>query len=98
LSELSVTIANLKEIGIDLEKESAEKVAALIKLMIDTLSKLDAALSKHDFGSIEEHMQYSAKTLRPMMDKVREYADALEGEVADDLWPLPKYQEMLFIK
>jgi len=32
------------------------------------------------------------------MDKVREYADALEGEVADDLWPLPKYQEMLFIK
>jgi len=98
LSELSVTIANLKEIGIDLEKESAEKVAALIKLMMDTLSKLDAALSKHDFGSIEEHMQYSAKTLRPMMDKVREYADALEGEVADDLWPLPKYQEMLFIK
>lgn len=98
LSELSVTIANLKEIGIDLEKESAEKVAALIKLMMDTLSKLDAALSKHDFGSIEDHMQYSAKTLRPMMDKVREYADALEGEVADDLWPLPKYQEMLFIK
>jgi len=29
---------------------------------------------------------------------VREYADALEGEVADDLWPLPTYQELLFIK
>jgi glutamine synthetase len=32
------------------------------------------------------------------MLQVREAADALEGYVADDLWPLPTYQEMLFIK
>ena len=32
------------------------------------------------------------------MDDVRTDADALEAEVADDLWPLPTYQEMLFIK
>jgi glutamine synthetase len=29
---------------------------------------------------------------------VREVADKLEKIVADDLWPLPKYEEMLFIK
>ncbi len=29
---------------------------------------------------------------------VREVADRLERIVADDLWPLPKYSEMLFIK
>jgi glutamine synthetase len=29
---------------------------------------------------------------------VREVADKLEKVVADDLWPLPKYEEMLFIK
>ncbi len=29
---------------------------------------------------------------------VREAADKLEKVVADDLWPLPKYEEMLFIK
>lgn len=34
----------------------------------------------------------------PAMEAVREVADALEGIVADDLWPLPTYQEMLFIK
>jgi glutamine synthetase len=34
----------------------------------------------------------------PAMAAVREVADRLEGIVADDLWPLPKYQEMLFIK
>jgi len=65
---------------------------------MDSVSKLDMALHNHDFASHEEHLQYSAKTIRPMMDNVREFADALEGEVADDLWSLPTYQEMLFIK
>jgi glutamine synthetase len=32
------------------------------------------------------------------MDAVRDVADRLEKIVADDLWPLPKYEEMLFIK
>jgi glutamine synthetase len=99
LSELSGTIDNLKKIGLEFELiETAKKVVSLTKFLMDNVSKLDDALNKHDFSTTEEHMQYSAKTLRPMMDKVREYADALEGEVADDLWPLPKYQEMLFIK
>ena len=32
------------------------------------------------------------------MTAVRDVADKLERLVADDLWPLPKYAEMLFIK
>lgn len=32
------------------------------------------------------------------MAAVRQYTDALEDMVADDLWALPTYQEMLFIK
>ena len=32
------------------------------------------------------------------VDRSAKYADELEGIVADDLWPLPTYQEMLFIK
>ena len=34
----------------------------------------------------------------PAMNQTRETADKLERLVADDLWPLPKYSEMLFIK
>jgi len=98
LSDLSNTILGLKEIGIDFEQEVAEKVASLIKSMLEHVSKLTAALSYHNFASTDEHLQYSAKTIRPLMDKVREYADELEAEVADDLWPLPTYQELLFIK
>jgi len=98
LTELSMTIGNMGEIGIDLEKGTATKVAGLIKSMMDSVAELSDLSSKHYFPSVEEHMQFCAQTIRPLMDKVREYADGLEGEVADDLWPLPTYQEMLFIK
>lgn len=98
LSELSSAISNAAAIGIEIDKESAQTVSNLIKLLMDGVSKLSAAMAKHDFDSIEEHMQYSAQTIRPLMDKVREYADTLEGEVADNFWPLPTYQEMLFVK
>ena len=43
-------------------------------------------------------MQFCANDIRSLMDEVRSHADVLEAEVADELWPLPKYQEMLFIK
>jgi glutamine synthetase len=98
LSELAQAIAQAKAIGIEMSQEGAEKVAALIQLMMDNVSKLSAALAKHEFDSMEDHMQHSAQTIRPLMDQVREFADALEGEVADDFWPLPTYQEMLFVK
>ena len=32
----------------------------------------------------------------PAMDAVRDAADELETLVADELWPLPKYRELLF--
>ncbi len=97
-TDLAGSIATLGGIGITMEKEPAEKVATLIQSMMDNVSKLTAAMGSHDFATPEEHMQYCAQTIRPLMDKVREYADALEGEIADDLWPLPTYQEMLFVK
>ena len=98
LSELSLAISNAAAIGIEINKENAQTLSNLIKLMMDSVGKLSEAIAKHDFDSIEEHMQYSAQTIRPLMDKVREYADTLEGEVADNFWPLPTYQEMLFVK
>lgn len=98
VSDLSATISSLKGMGIEFSAESAQKVASLANGILATTNKLEAALLKEEFASTEEHMQYFAGTIRSLMDEVRGYADALEGEVADDVWPLPKYQEMLFIK
>jgi glutamine synthetase len=41
---------------------------------------------------------YARDSQLAAMSTVREAADKLERVVADDLWPLPKYEEMLFIK
>jgi glutamine synthetase len=41
---------------------------------------------------------YFRDTVIPKMTAMREIADKLERLVADDLWPLPKYSEILFIK
>ncbi|MBJ7898700.1 MAG: glutamine synthetase type III [Cyanobacteria bacterium RI_101] len=98
LADLGNTILSLKEIGMDLETETLEKVSALVKSMMEKVGKLSAALENHDFANSEEHMRYLAQIVRPLMDEVRDYGDSLEGEIADDLWPLPTYQEMLFIK
>ena len=98
LGELSTAIAAAKSVGLSLDNNTAENVASLTKKMTDKIGELESAAAKHDFADTEAHMQHSAKVIRPLMDAVREYGDGLEYEVADDLWPLPKYQEMLFIK
>jgi len=89
LSDLSSTISSLISTGIELGNERLVQIAGLLISMMETVDKLAAAISKHDFSTPEEHMQFCAKTIRPLMDEVRHYADALEGEVADELWPYP---------
>ncbi len=98
LADIATTVGGLEEMGISLDKDNIKTVAELTNSMTSKVSKLSSALTKEDFASTEEHMKYFATTIRPMMDAVREDVDALEAEVADDLWPLPTYQEMLFIK
>jgi len=98
LADIAATVAGLEEMGINLAPDNIKKVAELTNSMTSKVDKLIAVLAKEDFGNTEAHMQYCAKTIRSMMDSVREDVDALEAEVADDLWPLPTYQEMLFIK
>jgi glutamine synthetase len=98
IAELSSTNTSLAEIGIGLDKDSLETLVSLTNSMMTSVSKLSDAIEQHDFESTEEHMTFCAKTICPLMLEVRESADALEGLVADEYWPLPKYQEMLFIK
>ena len=98
LSELSMVNSSMAEMGVEMDNSIAQKVAAEANAMIVAVGKLSAAMENHDFASTEEHMQYCAKDVRSLMDEVRSHADTLETEVDDELWPLPKYQEMLFIK
>lgn len=98
LSHLSDTLTKLSALKIEAAPDTAAKVAGLANSLMTSVTKLGEALAKHDFPSTEAHLAHGAKTVRPLMDEVRRIADTLEAEVGDGHWPLPTYQEMLFIK
>ncbi len=76
------------------------EVEPLIKEFHFALLKLeDANLAEnHPDSSPMKEAIYMRDTVIGAMNDVRDVADRLEKLVADDLWPLPKYSEMLFIK
>ena len=38
------------------------------------------------------------ETVRPYLESIRDHIDHLEMEIDDEIWPLPKYRELLFTK
>jgi glutamine synthetase len=88
-------LAELKQAGVEsLVVETQE----LVDELIAAIHVLEQANAEHPDDEGLEHAVYMRDVVIPAMDAVRLAADKLEKIVADDLWPLPKYQEMLFIK
>ena len=54
--------------------------------------------SIHGVSNPKEAAKHCFREMKPAITAVRDVVDELEGIVADDYWPLPTYQEMLFIK
>lgn len=98
LTDLAVTAGATADMGIELGNDLAKSIGSDINGLMDAVGALSAAIEKDDFDSEEAHMQYCAQEIRGMVEDVRGFADSLEANVANDMWPLPTYQEMLFIK
>ena len=62
---------------------------------IDVLANQNQELGGEDVVSKAEHMRVN---IIPAMKSVRDAADRLERIVPDDLWPVPTYRDMLFVK
>ncbi|MHB0937989.1 MAG: glutamine synthetase III family protein [Armatimonadota bacterium] len=78
-----------------------EEMLAEIAQNINGLKEAVDHLSQHCCHEGEDdllaHAVYFRDIIVPAMQEVRKYADALETVVDDEIWPLPKYREMLFI-
>jgi glutamine synthetase len=70
----------------------------LLGELFDRIVALEYVNEHHPVQEGLQHAVYMRDQVVPAVDGVREVADRLERIVADDLWPLPKYSEMLFIK
>jgi glutamine synthetase len=96
-TELATNLAALKAVGVTGDSSSLDQVSEALAALRAGLAKL-----RHELGSkTAKHAAAEAKhaqvALLPAMAAVRAASDELEGLVADDLWPLPTYQEMLYI-
>jgi glutamine synthetase len=84
----------------------AAGLTALAKETADLVNRFSAAIKKLQVANLDENHPedlmeeavYLRDTVTSAVAEVRAIADTLERTVADDLWPLPRYSEMLFIK
>lgn len=97
LGDLSGSLMEQKSLGLAIDTSLAEQISSLNKDLQDEIVVLEQALNNPPHGSAA-HMKHCAEVLLPIMLKLRKAADSLELLVDDDRWPLPTYQEMLFIR
>jgi glutamine synthetase len=72
-------------------------VSALADGLVDAIHGLEAAQhDAHEAASVHAEAEAFCVTVIPAQNAVRAVADELETLVSDDLWPLPKYRELLF--
>jgi glutamine synthetase len=83
--------------------ECGDTVAAL-RVFVELVTKLrtatvgvEKAAAHHDADPIKHAGQISS-VLKPAMAELRAVVDTLETLVAADLWPLPTYRDLLFLK
>jgi glutamine synthetase len=98
-AQLAQSVAAVKAAGVagKQAKRSLEELTTLtdqFKLAADKLQ----GLLEHEDGDAEKHAKYFRDKVVPAMTALREAGDSLECIVPHDLWPLPTYREMLFVR
>lgn len=96
-SELAQSAVLFTKLGRTPDTGLLDRVNTKLEGLEQALQALEEALLPCGADTMHTAIHYGEKVL-PLMAQVREWADALECLVPEDVWPLPSYQEMLFIK
>jgi len=87
-----------KELDLGVQKELLMSVSSLINKTQSGLTTLNEKLKKADSIHDEyKKAEFICNEIKSTMDAIRENVDTLEGVTDDEVWPLPKFWEMLFI-
>jgi glutamine synthetase len=77
--------------------EICERVSGLADGLVDSINALEHAQHEaHEAASVEVEARAFVDHVIPAQNALREVVDELETLVADEIWPLPKYRELLF--
>ena len=78
-------------------KKSLQEYVGLVGEFAASVDALEKLSTHHDEQPLA-HARYIKAKLRPAMAEVRRLADQLEQVIAAELWPLPTYRDLLFLK
>lgn len=84
---------SLAAVQLQLAKEISQRmntIQTLVSDMVETRKQANAQ------KSVRNTAEVYAKQVLPFFDKLRREVDKLELIVSDEVWPLPKYRELLF--
>ncbi|MFM7238545.1 MAG: glutamine synthetase type III, partial [Cyanobium sp.] len=98
LSELGHALQQQQAIGLQPRLAVRDQLAQLLSALNDGCDALDQALAHPAADTTEQHLRHCADSLLPRMAQLRSAVDGLEALVDDDLWPLPTFAEMLFVR
>ena len=92
-------IAATKAAGVDCADTTAalRSFVELVTKLRNATSSVERASTHHDADPMRHAAQIS-RELKPAMAELRTVVDVLETVVAADLWPLPTYRDLLFLK
>ena len=95
----AVGLVGAAGVSAETQKKMLEKVCNLMTDLDAGIDSLEVAITKaDDISGAGEQAEWFRGIVIPAMDAVRKAADGLEMIVDADIWPLPTYAEMLFIK
>ena len=79
------------------EIETLKKISLYINnVSADVEALVEARKVANRIQEIAQRAKAYSRDVKDMMDKVRVSADNLEMLIDDEMWPLPKYRELLF--
>jgi glutamine synthetase len=77
--------------------DHSERLFKKLDLLEAAISEVEQHIGGHGAGGEEAAAsEVASKKLQPLLRELREVADKIEGAMNDDLYPLPKYAELLF--
>jgi len=89
------TFTKLSKLQVQAIKEISSHIDQ-VRNFVDAMLEERKAANRLD-STVDKAIAYNEKVL-PYFDLIRYHVDKLELMVEDEIWPLPKYRELLFIK
>jgi glutamine synthetase len=96
--ELVDTAAKMQGLGQKPHMGTLDRLTKLVGSLEQRIDALEATLDHHGDGDLRREAGHFHDVVIPALASLREAADQVESILPDDLWPLPTYREMLFIK